>query len=63
MQKLLTVSEASEVLNLPQSTLNRWRSQGEGPPFGKLGRRVFYRADQLELWADQQFTAHGPSAA
>lgn len=48
--ELLTVEEAAKRLRLSTSTLNKWRVSGEGPAFVKLGRRVLYRAADLEAW-------------
>lgn len=56
MGKMLNVKEASTFTSLPESTLNRWRAEGRGPKFGKLGRRVFYREDDLVSWVNEQFT-------
>jgi predicted DNA-binding transcriptional regulator AlpA len=39
-------------------TLERWRSIGFGPAFVKLGRRVFYRASDVEAWIAQQRREH-----
>jgi excisionase family DNA binding protein len=47
---LLTQSEAAEILRLSERTLERSRVSGFGPPFCKLGRRVLYRADDLDQW-------------
>lgn len=55
MGKMHTVKGAAIVTSLPESTLNRWRSEGKGPKFGKLGRRVFYRDEDLTAWLNAQF--------
>jgi excisionase family DNA binding protein len=47
---LLTSREAAEALRLSERTLERSRVSGFGPPFCKLGRRVLYRADDLDQW-------------
>jgi hypothetical protein len=47
---LLTQREAAVALRLSERTLERSRVSGSGPPFCKLGRRVLYRADDLERW-------------
>jgi predicted site-specific integrase-resolvase len=31
-------------------TLQRWRQDGKGPPFLKLGGRVIYRVSDIETW-------------
>lgn len=33
-------------------TLHRWRVEGYGPPFIKLGRKVFYRRADLDAFLD-----------
>ena len=56
----LTTAEAAAFLfagartargNAPVKTLERWRGEGRGPAFCKLGRRVLYRRDDLLAWA------------
>ena len=32
------------------STLAHWRSEGRGPAFVKMGRRVAYRGSDLNKW-------------
>jgi excisionase family DNA binding protein len=50
----LRVREAASRLGLSASTLNKWRTQGRGPKFVKLGRSVCYRATDLEAWLQEQ---------
>jgi excisionase family DNA binding protein len=50
MVHLLTQQQAAEMLCLSERTLERWRVSGDGPAFVKLGRRVAYRAEDLEAW-------------
>jgi Helix-turn-helix domain len=41
--------------NGPSSrTLERWRSEGSGPAFVKVGRRALYRETDVEQWLEQQ---------
>lgn len=48
----LTQNEAAELLRVSPRTLERHRVAGSGPRFIKAGRRVLYRAVDLETWAD-----------
>lgn len=51
--------------HLSPRTLERWRSQGEGPAFLKLGGRVVYRLDDIEAFETQSArttSPHSPSA-
>lgn len=59
---LLTTSEAARFLRTGASTLERWRLEGTGPDFIKLGTsiraRVVYRREDLLAWvAAQRFSA------
>lgn len=47
-EKLLTTLEAAEALRLSPRTLERWRWEGVGPPYRKLGGAVRYSAADLE---------------
>lgn len=45
------VREAAEYLGVAAQTLNRWRmTEGEGPDFVKMGRRVVYERETLDTW-------------
>lgn len=52
--ELLTITEAAELLRAPVATLKYWRHLGTGPRSFRLGRRVLYRADDLQAWVEQQ---------
>ncbi len=41
---------AAELIGMSRRTLEKWRSEGTGPPFLKLGRRVLYSVADLEEW-------------
>lgn len=53
-RKRYTPLEAAKVLGISEVTLEKWRSRRFGPPFGKVGRRIFYPAIELEQWLDAQ---------
>lgn len=46
---LLSIEGVAALTNIGSSTLRRWRDQGGGPPFRKLGGRYIY--DQVEVIA------------
>lgn len=52
--RLLTSQEVATRLGVSLPTLSRWRAEGEGPAFLKLGRGpkapVRYRAQELERY-------------
>ncbi|MEM7480301.1 MAG: helix-turn-helix domain-containing protein [Acidobacteriota bacterium] len=45
---------AAEYLGLAPATLETLRSRGGGPPFVKLGRRVVYRREDLDVWLEDR---------
>jgi hypothetical protein len=47
---LLTVEEAAHWLRCGFRTLNRWRGEGRGPEYQKLGKKVFYTITALEAY-------------
>jgi predicted site-specific integrase-resolvase len=48
MQKMmLNEVELAERWNLSPKTLQRWRSEGRGPRFMKMSRRVVYPMDEV----------------
>lgn len=48
--KLLTISDAAEILSVSRRTLSRWARLRKGPPRIKVGRSIFYRRSSLERW-------------
>ncbi|MGJ8562466.1 MAG: helix-turn-helix transcriptional regulator [Alphaproteobacteria bacterium] len=49
----LSADQAADILGIAKSTLSKLRLSGEGPAFIKMGRRVAYRPEDLELWVNQ----------
>jgi hypothetical protein len=50
---LLTTAETAEMYRLKKHTLENMRWQGTGPPFHKIGGRVFYHRSDLKEWFEQ----------
>ena len=50
---MLDTKEAASLLRLKPNTLDKMRFQKRGPTYVKLGRKVFYRREDLHLWVDQ----------
>lgn len=44
------VQAAAKVLGRTPKTLHQWRSLGGGPPYHKVGRRVYYSGARLKSW-------------
>ena len=47
---LLTPGEVAGTLRLARQTLARWRVEGVGPAFVKIGGRVAYGRADVEAW-------------
>ena len=65
---LLTQDETAEFLRANARTLERCRSEGGGPTFVKVGRKVVYRLSDLEAYLarqrhEQTVTQHAESPA
>lgn len=52
--RLMTLSEVSDLLGVPIATLYGWRYRGEGPRGYKIGRLVRYRRAAVEAWIESQ---------
>lgn len=57
--RILKIDAVADWLNVPPGTLRYWRHIGSGPRSAKLGRRVVYRAGDVQAWLDAQFAATG----
>ena len=50
IQSLMTEGETAEYLSISIAALRKWRMQGRGPVFIKLGNLVRYRREDVEAW-------------
>lgn len=55
--RLLTVQELAEYLNVPVATLYQWRYRREGPLGFRVGRYVRYRWRDVQEWIEHQVKA------
>jgi excisionase family DNA binding protein len=46
-EPLITEGEAAGILRVSLTSLRRWRREGSGPAYRKLGRSVRYRQEDL----------------
>lgn len=51
---LLRIEEVAERTGVAVSTLRHWRQAKTGPKSARVGRRVVYRASDVEAWLEQQ---------
>jgi excisionase family DNA binding protein len=54
LDRLMTITDLSEMLGVPVGTLCGWRHRGEGPAGYRIGRHVRYRRATVEAWLDTQ---------
>ena len=51
-ERLMSITDLSEMLGVPIHTLDRWRHNGEGPVGYRIGRHVKYRRATVEAWLE-----------
>lgn len=61
-EPLITAEEASEPLNLHHVTVLRWAREGRLPHL-RLGRKVMFRASELNAWCIEGYTKVAVRAA
>lgn len=52
--RYVTTLELAKLVGLHPTTLARWRTLRQGPPYTKLGHKVLYRLDAFYSWLDNQ---------
>lgn len=57
---LMDSREIAAYLKISESTLSRWRSDGQGPPFVKLGGIARHRLDAVDAWLERMERDHAP---
>jgi predicted DNA-binding transcriptional regulator AlpA len=55
---LYTPRETANKLNSNERTLERWRTQGTGPAYVKIGRRVAYTHSAIREFIQQHTRRH-----
>lgn len=63
MSALLNTVEAAQRLRLNPQTLNRWRRKGTGPAYIRVGKKVMYPDEQIQVWLQEHRKALGQSIA
>jgi predicted DNA-binding transcriptional regulator AlpA len=58
LHQMLTEQDAADVLCQSVRTLQKWRVNGFGPSYFKIGRSVRYRRDELTAWIESRRRAH-----
>lgn len=54
--ELLTPAEVAEWIHVKVGTLAAWRTERprRGPKHQPIGKRIFYRASDVQAWLDEQ---------
>jgi hypothetical protein len=55
MPELLTTADVAAIVHAPADTVRFWRSQGNGPRYARIGKRVLYRKADVEQWIAHRF--------
>jgi excisionase family DNA binding protein len=50
--RLWTLAELAEYLQVPEQTVYTWRKRGAGPRGFRIGRHVRFRREDVEAWID-----------
>jgi hypothetical protein len=51
---ILDERQTAAVLHTSVRSLRRWRSEGRGPPFAKVGKNVLYRYGGILKWLERR---------
>lgn len=54
---LLDMEQAANRIGVPLRRLREWVASGEAPTSCRIGRRRYFRAEQVDAWIDAKFTA------
>jgi len=54
LDRLLTVEDLAEYLNVPIATIYAWRYRGKGPRGFRVGRHLRFREGDVEEWLRRQ---------
>lgn len=61
MLNLLTEPQLADELDKSPTTVARWRRDGTGPTYLKVGGSVRYRPEDVETWLDESTVKAGAS--
>ena len=53
VEKFLTQDDVAALWSISTNTLRKWRWEGKGPKFVKLGARVVYRESDVMAYAQE----------
>ena len=53
-RRFISERRVAAMLGYSLRTLQRWRTEGKGPPSTKIGRKPFYELTELQKWIDRE---------
>ena len=56
LDRLLTLDDLAEFLEIPVATVHPWRYRQEGPPGFRVGRHLRFRWSDVERWIDDRIS-------
>ena len=56
INRLLTVDDLAEYLEIPVATVYAWRYRQKGPPGFRVGRHLRFRWSDVERWIDDRIS-------
>lgn len=57
---ILKINEAAKILNVAPQTLSKWRYQGRGPEYIKMGRNIRYSMESLSSFLTKSRVENRP---
>ncbi len=57
--RLLTVEELANYLDVPVATIYAWRHRRQGPPGFRVGRHLRFRYSDVQRWIEERVAQTG----
>ena len=54
--RLLTVEDLADYLDVPVATIYAWRYRRQGPPGFRIGKHLRFRWSDVERWIEDRIT-------
>lgn len=61
--KRLSTAQVAERLGVSEQSVRRWRSQGKGPSYVKIGNKVWYEPVYVDMWLEDHTIRPSPPSA
>ncbi|MGJ9372263.1 helix-turn-helix transcriptional regulator [Nesterenkonia sp. CF4.4] len=53
--RLRSIEDFAEMTGVPVATIRHWRIRGEGPPAVRLGKRLYWKEQDILDWIEGKF--------